>query len=555
MPLDPSLRFLIADPNPGMRRITSTMLRDLGAANVFEVLDGKAAMETIINERIDCVVSESALPQLSGVDLLAKLRAEVAFQDMPFLILTSDASQDNIIRAAQSGVSAYLVRPISGFKLGQKIEEAFRGAGRQAMITFGQPSGQAEGQPESHRGSRVQHVIKQKSILTYFQPLVSLRENTVVGFEAYSRGLIRQTDEVIPADELFTLAMAENVSARLDEVCREKALANFKPLHRSSKRRLLTMNLNALGAYMGDLDVEHLAATCAESEIDPRNVVLELSETEIEDIDAAYRLVERLKKAGFLVAFDNVGRRRLPFDVIVAVQPDMVKLDRALVRDVDREHHKRLLVKSAVNVCGKIGAAVAAMGVERVEEVVACLESGVELFQGFYFSQPAEGKDLLSLHAERIEEALAAYSRTAGERIAGNRALFENAHRIMDELLDRLVRTDAAGFDPALHEFLASRQEMDSVWILDSAGVQVSGFMHNHLNVPERKRWLTPVRAGGANHAASEYFQFARAGYDRFVSESFCSPLSGNLCKTLCRSFQNSAGARFILCLELVVDS
>lgn len=108
-----------------MRRIVRNILRQLGFQNVVEADDGTSAWEVLNREKIDFIVSDWNMPQMTGIDLLRKVRSSEQFANIPFLMVTAEAQQENIIEAVQAKVSNYIVKPFTADTMKQKIDKIF----------------------------------------------------------------------------------------------------------------------------------------------------------------------------------------------------------------------------------------------------------------------------------------------------------------------------------------------------------------------------------------------------------------------------------------------
>ena len=111
MPYNPNMRVLVVDDFSTMRRIVRNILRQLGFQNVVEADDGTSAWEVLNREKIDFIVSDWNMPQMTGIELLRKVRSSEQFAAIPFLMVTAEAQQENIIEAVQAKVSNYIVKP------------------------------------------------------------------------------------------------------------------------------------------------------------------------------------------------------------------------------------------------------------------------------------------------------------------------------------------------------------------------------------------------------------------------------------------------------------
>ena len=125
MAFNPNMRVLIVDDFSTMRRIVRNILRQIGLSNVVEADDGTTAWEILNREKIDFIVSDWNMPKMPGIDLLRKVRASEQFGNLPFLMVTAEAQQENIIEAVQAKVSNYIVKPFTAVRQKQKIDNIF----------------------------------------------------------------------------------------------------------------------------------------------------------------------------------------------------------------------------------------------------------------------------------------------------------------------------------------------------------------------------------------------------------------------------------------------
>ncbi|MCH5277564.1 MAG: chemotaxis response regulator CheY [Desulfovibrionaceae bacterium] len=125
MPYDVNMRVLVVDDFSTMRRIVKNILRQLGFNNVVEADDGSTAWEVLNKDKIDFIISDWNMPTMTGIELLRKVRASEQFGNLPFLMVTAEAQQENIIEAAQARVSNYIVKPFTAETMKQKIDKIF----------------------------------------------------------------------------------------------------------------------------------------------------------------------------------------------------------------------------------------------------------------------------------------------------------------------------------------------------------------------------------------------------------------------------------------------
>ena len=125
MTYDKGMRVLVVDDFSTMRKIIKNILRQLGFTNIVEADDGSTAWETLNKDNIEFIVSDWNMPIMTGIELLRKVRGSEEYADLPFLMVTAEAQQENIIEAVQAKVSNYIVKPFTPETMGQKIDKIF----------------------------------------------------------------------------------------------------------------------------------------------------------------------------------------------------------------------------------------------------------------------------------------------------------------------------------------------------------------------------------------------------------------------------------------------
>jgi two-component system chemotaxis response regulator CheY len=125
MAINKKMRILVVDDFSTMRRIIKNILKQLGFTNVADADDGSTAWEILNKDKIDFIISDWNMPKMSGIELLRKVRSSEEFADIPFLMVTAEGQQENVIEAVQAGVSNYIVKPFTPETFEQKIKKIF----------------------------------------------------------------------------------------------------------------------------------------------------------------------------------------------------------------------------------------------------------------------------------------------------------------------------------------------------------------------------------------------------------------------------------------------
>jgi len=121
------LKCLVVDDFSTMRRIIKNLLQELGYQNIQEADDGKTAWPMLQAGDFDFVITDWNMPLMPGLDLLKAIRADEKLKSLPVLMVTAEAKREQIVEAAQAGVSGYVVKPFTADVLKQKLDKILQG--------------------------------------------------------------------------------------------------------------------------------------------------------------------------------------------------------------------------------------------------------------------------------------------------------------------------------------------------------------------------------------------------------------------------------------------
>ena len=128
MATGPDTKFLVVDDFSTMRRIVRNLLKELGFIKVEEAEDGVMALQKLRGSNFDFVVTDWNMPNMTGIELLKSIRADAQLKSLPVLMITAEAKKENIVEAAQSGASGYIVKPFTAATLDEKLSKIMKTA-------------------------------------------------------------------------------------------------------------------------------------------------------------------------------------------------------------------------------------------------------------------------------------------------------------------------------------------------------------------------------------------------------------------------------------------
>jgi len=119
--MEKNIKILVVDDFATMRKVVRNLLKQAGYENIVEAEDGVAALRILKSQKVDFVISDWNMPNMTGIELLKTVRADEEIGKIPFLMVTAEALQDNVITAVKAGVSNYIVKPFTAEVLNEKI--------------------------------------------------------------------------------------------------------------------------------------------------------------------------------------------------------------------------------------------------------------------------------------------------------------------------------------------------------------------------------------------------------------------------------------------------
>lgn len=401
----------------------------------------------------------------------------------------------------------------------------------------------------------IKNIIEQEHIITHFQPILSVKKRSVIGYEALSRGIDPYTNTITPPDILFDSAANQQLTLELDRLCRKKSLENFKTLQQKVKDSLLFLNFDTTIIDQGVVGSGHLLNAVRNFDIDPQKIVIEIKESEANNLKELEKFINNYRNYGFLIALDDIGSGHSNLNRISLVKPDLLKLDAFLIRNINKEFYKQEVFKSLVNLAKKIGALVVAEGVEDEDEAICALKLGADMLQGFYFAKPSNNilcvkdnfKDKINLVADKFKSSVI-------EKMKTSKMHRKEYRRIVNNILNHIPIGNSELFNEKLLEIITAYPVLDCIYILNENGIQISNTVCNNSKLLKQRDSIFRPAAQGTDHSLKEYYYLLQDSESKyFYTEPYISMASGNLCVTISTLFQ-AEKSNYIFCADIVTD-
>jgi len=362
---------LLIDDEPQVRHAYARVLRSQGI-KVLELPDGRDLGDALTKDTFDAVVSDICMPGPSGIDVLRTVHR--VDPDLPVVLVTAGGDLRSAVEAVEHGAHRYLLKPVPPAVLGSVVTDAVRirrlaAMQRRAFELYGSAAVENGDLPERfERALATLHMA--------FQPIVGWGERSVYAHEA----LVRCEEPTLKSPDLL-LAAADKLG---------RGLELGRLIRRQVAEKLATTSgCVFVNLHPRDLDDPELTSSDSPLSRYARRVVLEVTErASLESATDLRARLNRLRALGFRLAIDDLGAGYAGLTWFTTIEPDVVKLDMSLTRNLHQEPTKRRLIKSMTALCGELGILVVAEGVELAEERDALVELGCDLLQGYLFARP-----------------------------------------------------------------------------------------------------------------------------------------------------------------------
>ncbi len=365
-------RILLADDEPEPLRAMARVLKASGFA-VDTARSGDDALAQLNKKAYDAILSDISMPGVDGIELLRRIHDHDA--DVPVVLITGAPAVETAVLALDYGAYKYLLKPVSPDRLEEVATKAVQ------MSQMARIRREAVAMLHAAPDVELQDSFKgaMDTLWVAYQPIVK-SDGSLYGYEA----LLRSREPRLPhPGAVLDAAEKLNTLEQLGRRVRELAA---QPITEQPESGSLFVNL-----HPRDLEDEELTSPDSALAKIADRVVLEVTErASVGNINDLRKRVARLRETGYRIAVDDLGAGYAGLTSFALLEPQIVKVDMTLVRDIDKLPVKQRLVRSITSLCREMGIEVVGEGVETPEERDILLELGCDLLQGYYLAKPQE---------------------------------------------------------------------------------------------------------------------------------------------------------------------
>lgn len=239
----------------------------------------------------------------------------------------------------------------------------------------------------------IHDALNRNNFVLFLQPILDIRQNLVIGYEALLR-MINEKNETVAPSSFLDIAERFGLIHDIDRWVVSRAIHLIQKLKQDRKPAYLEVNLS--GRSFADKKLLPLIRNeLAGTGIDPASLVFEITETAlIENMAAAQLFIAELKSLGFRFALDDFGIGFSSFNYLKLLPVDYLKIDGSFVRNLPHDTVDQHLVKAMVEVSRGLGKKTIAEFVENEETLHLLREYGIDYAQGYHIGKPRHVSEL-----------------------------------------------------------------------------------------------------------------------------------------------------------------
>lgn len=399
----------------------------------------------------------------------------------------------------------------------------------------------------------IRQIIQEEYIEVHLQPIMSTHNPRFLGFESLIRG-VNNNGGTIPPNMLFKQAIREGLVLDLDKLCIKKGLIEAGKLIDEKSDAIIFLNIDA-SVIEHYIHTTYILDLVDQLQIRPQNIVLEVNELPVESLNTMKEFSRLYREAGFLIAIDDIGAGASNLDRIPMIMPDIMKIDKELVRDIDKSFYKSQVVSMIIQLATNLGALVVVEGIEDIKELKVISENGAHLIQGYYLGRPQKLKHLLLEDIEeRVEDIINQLHHESVKKANDQLKLKVWMNDICDELIEEIRSEHIEDYpERIIHHLkrLDSDNTIESIYVINQLGDMVTPTIFNKSIFTKLNTNLFQACNQGESVRLEVYYtKIIHEKHEYWVSKEYISRATGNKCVTLTKSFIGTDGLQYIVCMD-----
>ncbi|CAG0944031.1 partial putative signaling protein, partial [Candidatus Brocadiaceae bacterium] len=235
-------------------------------------------------------------------------------------------------------------------------------------------------------------VVENNELVLYYQPIVDLKTNQVIGFEALIRWIHPKLGLIMP-DQFIPIAEETGLIVGIGEWVLHNACKQLKEWHDEGKIVKIAVNLSARQFLQHDLfnTVKTVLDHC---QLEPYYLELEITETMImSNMQEATQVLSKLQELGVSISLDDFGTGYSSLTYLKQFPINVLKIDRSFIKDILETHDDKVIVNSIIAIAEHMKIEIITEGIEQEKQADYLRNLGCQFGQGYFFAIPRIAED------------------------------------------------------------------------------------------------------------------------------------------------------------------
>lgn len=384
------LHILVVEDDNFQRRTLLGMLRSLGASNISEAANGRAALEIIrqsVTKPVNVTICDLQMPEMDGMEFLRHLGQE----GYDVAIIIASALDSKLLTSV-----ARMTR-MHGIKLLGTIEKPITLERLKELLNRHDLLVSKWQQPQNAQSFSIQEIrngIDAGQFEPFFQPKIDVRTGRLLGAEALARWMHPEFGVISPYAFIPLLEQSGDIDA-LTFLILEKSAYACKSLIENGYSMTISVNLSLCSLDKAGL-AEKIVEIVSGAGLDNDCIVLEITESAVmTEVAIALENLARLSMNGFALSIDDYGTGYSSLQQLTRIPFSELKIDQCFVKDCTDNPEMRIVVKSSIDLAHKLGIKSVAEGAETQQDWDTLKMMGADTVQGYFIAKPMAQSDFL----------------------------------------------------------------------------------------------------------------------------------------------------------------
>lgn len=334
-----------------------------------------SALETFqkVSSDYDLILLDLVLPDFNGMEVCRRLKQGRQTRHIPIIMLSAHALYEDRVEALYLGADDFLSKPCEHEELFARME---------AVLRRGTSGNGKKNNHEEMVIFELRKILNEALLIPHFQPIYLFNPFRLYGIEILTRPIAKGI--LASPETFFKAAIQYGLYTEMEMLSWSLALSCLSKFINEEK-----IFLNCNPYFIESAQFDRVCAIFEKNKISPKNVILEITErSAITNFKLFYEQLHKYRDYGFRFAVDDVGGGYASLESIVETKPEVVKIDRHIVKGMTTDVYKQSIIKFIAAFCKENNIISIAEGIETAAELKIIRDIGIDAGQGYFLYRP-----------------------------------------------------------------------------------------------------------------------------------------------------------------------